>query len=246
MPIIDEVSNDEWGALNALGYFPARATNTWAAGIDLGKAIDPSTVAILRKCRRPIEVLAGDPNHALDKNLRQQLGPAKIFVEFGGRIPLKTDYVEQARRLKALSEMGPYKTHCKDWVADASGVGKAMVDILETVGLHTTRVTITSSGGEAKGDGTYTVSKTDLMAALMASFAQREIKLSPKLPDYVEIMKQLRAMQASFTVAGAMTFNGASGTHDDFCTAIALALWKLNPVITGSRWQGSDLRSLIS
>jgi hypothetical protein len=225
--------------------FPARETNVWAAGIDLGKAIDPSTVAILRKCRKPIEVVAGDLNRALDANLRQRLGPAKIYVEFGGRIPLKTDYVEQARRLKALSEMEPYKTHCKDWVTDASGVGKAMVDILESVGLHTTRVTIVSSRGELKPDGTVTVSKTDLMAALMASFAQREIKISPKLPDYVEIQKQLRAMQASFTAAGAMTFNGASGTHDDFCVATALALWKLNPVIVGSRWQGSDLRAII-
>lgn len=244
MSIRDEISNGEWGVLNELGFFPARVTNVWAAGIDLGKSIDPTTCAILRKEQRPIDVLPGDPNHALDKNLRQQLGPPKIFVEFAGRVPLKVDYVEQAKRLRELSQMEPYKTECKDWIADASGVGRAMLDILDTVGLHTTRVTLVSSGGELKADGTVTLSKKDLIGAFSAAFAQRQIKISPTLPDYVEIMKQVRAMQAAATASSAVTFNGV-GAHDDYVTAFGLALWKLNPPIVGSRWQGSDLRAII-
>src|ERR1700722_9226070 len=115
MAIRDEISNGEWGSLNAEGFFPARVTNVWAAGLDLGKSIDPTTCAILRKEQRPIPVLPGDPNGALDKDLRQRFGPPKLFVEFAGRVPLKIDYVEQARRLKELSQTEPYRSECKDW-----------------------------------------------------------------------------------------------------------------------------------
>lgn len=242
-----DLPTGEWGLTAFDGEkFPARVTNTWAAGVDLGKTIDPSTVVILRKERRPVPVLPGDPNHALDIHLRQKLGPPKIFTEFAGRIPLGTDWMVQARMLKELSMRQPYRDVCKDWVVDASGVGGGMVDKLSEVGLRCIRVVISSGRNPSQDpDGKLVVPKLELMAALMGSFAGHEIQISPKLPDYPEIMGQLRAMQAAFSASGQMTFNGASGTHDDYCTAFALALYRLNPVLTGNRYSMSSLGDLI-
>ncbi len=115
-----EIDNGEWGMMTSQGYIATRAENTYCGGIDLGKQVDSTAVAILRMERLPIEVLAGDPNHGLDANLRQKLGPKKIFVEHAERLPLKQSFVTQAAYLKELSMREPYRSAGTEWVCDRS------------------------------------------------------------------------------------------------------------------------------
>ena len=156
------------------------------------------------------------------------------------------NYVAQAARIKAVSMMPNYKG--AQWLVDRTGVGRGVVDILTaTYNLHCKRVGITSGDNVGrKPDGSITVPKVDLMGAVMASFMQKELRVSPKLSDYVEVMKQLRAMQAQYTTGANLTFNGASGTHDDYVIAIALALFHLNPPMTGHRYSVTDLAKIVS
>jgi hypothetical protein len=132
-------------------------------------------------------------------------------------------------------------------MVDRTGVGGGMVDILAEHNLPIVRVAIT--GGRNAGrddDGSITIPKTDLMAALMASFANLELQISPSLPDFAEIMKQIRNMQSQLTAGGQITFNAQGSTiHDDYCTAFALALYKLNPPKVGSRYTVTPLHNYI-
>ena len=193
-----------------------------------GQAIDSSTICVLRKIRMPMPVVDGDAS-TLGHDLRQKHLPAKIYLEHAERLPLNMNYVAQAARIKAVSMMPNYKG--AQWLIDRTGVGRGVVDILtSTYNLHCKRVGITSGDNVGhKPDGSITVPKVDLMGAVMASFMQKELRVSPKLSDYVEVMKQLRAMQAQYTTGANLTFNGASGTHDDYVIAIALALFSLEP-----------------
>lgn len=241
-----EIDNNEWGMMTSQGYFPARAENRYCAGIDLGKQIDSTAVAILRLERLPIEILPGDPNHGLDVNLRQKLGPKKIYVEHAERLPLKQSFVTQAAYLKSLSLREPYRSAGCEWICDRTGVGGSMVDVMSDVyNLHVIRVSITSGRNPGRdADGSLTVPKVELMSSLSAAFNNREIQISPALPDYAEVMKQMKAMQVGFTAHNAMTFNG-SGAHDDFCTAFALALYRLSPPRTGSRYTVQPLSEIL-
>jgi len=238
---------DEWGPMTSQGYFPARAENRFCAGVDLGKQVDSTAIAILRLERLPIEILPGDPNHGLDVNLRQKLGLKKIYVEHAERLPLKQSFVTQAAYLKALSLREPYRSAGCEWIADRTGVGGSMVDLMSDVySLHVTRVTITSGRNPGRDlDGSLTLPKIELMSALMAAFNNRELQISPHLPDYDEVVKQLRAMQASFTSHGTLTVNGASGFHDDYATAFGLALYRLSPPRTGSRYSVTPLSEIL-
>jgi hypothetical protein len=239
-----DLPREDFGVVGAGGYIAARSEVTLAAGVDLGQAIDSSTICVLRKVRLPTELVAGDAA-TLGPDLRQKLGPAKIYLEHAERLPLNMSYVAQAARIKQVSMMPNYRG--ATWLTDRTGVGRGVVDILtDTYNLHTKRVCITSGRNIGRDrDGSITVPKIDLMAAVMASFAQKELRISPKLSDYVEVMKQLRAMQSQYTQNANITFNAASGQHDDYVIAIALALFHLNPPRTGMRWSGSALSDLI-
>src|SRR6266478_5565712 len=96
---LPEIDAEFGGVYNAQGYLPTRAENIYKAGVDLGRAVDSSTIVILRKERLPLDVIAGDAENnakALDANMRQKLGPAKIFVELAMRLPLKMSFYDQA------------------------------------------------------------------------------------------------------------------------------------------------------
>src|ERR1700687_1944357 len=111
-----EIGNNEWGPFTSQGYFPARSENRFCAGVDLGKQVDSTAVAILRLERLPIEILPGDPNHGLDVNMRQKLAAKKIYVEHAERLPLKQSFVQQAAYLKTLSLREPYRSAGTEWV----------------------------------------------------------------------------------------------------------------------------------
>jgi hypothetical protein len=239
-----DLPSGDFGVMTC-GYIPARPEVTLAAGVDLAQAFDTSTICVLRKVRLPVEIKGGDAS-TLGPDLRQKLGPAKIYVEHAERLPLHQSYVQQAARIKTISMMPQYRG--AQWLTDRTGVGRSVVDILTDVyNLPTKRISITSGRNIGRDkDGSITVPKIDLMAAVMASFAQKELRISPKLNDFIEVMKQIRAMQSQYTTGGSVTWNAVSGQHDDYVTAIALALFHLNPVKTGMRWATSDLATIIS
>ncbi len=123
-----------------------------------------------------------------------------------------------------------------------------MVDVMSDVyNFHVVRVSITSGRNPGRDvDGSITLPKIELMSALMAAFNNRELQISPHLPDYAEVVKQMRALQTSFTSHGNLTLDGTGGVHDDYCTAFALALYRLSPPRTGSRYTVQPLEQIIS
>jgi len=75
------------------GYIARRAEIQMVMGLDIGKAVDPTTIAILRKVRLPIPVVDGDAS-TIGADLRQKLGPSKVYVEHAERL---FDYNAEAR-----------------------------------------------------------------------------------------------------------------------------------------------------
>jgi len=248
---LPDIDAEFGGGFNAQGYIPARPVNVYKAGVDLGRAVDSTAICILRKQQLPLDVIPNDAeNNALSidpRTMKQKLGPAKIFVELIQRLPLKISFREQAAMIRALSLTEPYCSAKTECICDRTGVGSGVVELIEDTGLYPTKVVITSGRNTGSDDdGSLTVPKGELMASLMAAFANRQLRISPALKDYKEFMKQMKAMQAGFSATGQMTYNGAAGVHDDYVAAAALALYRLNPPRLGSRVSVGDLSDFIS
>jgi phage FluMu gp28-like protein len=89
------------------------------------------------------------------------------------------------------------------------GSGRAQVDELSARGLP------------VEGFAFSYQSKIDLFAFLRQMFEKQKIII----PDHTELIEQLNMFTAEVSKAGRMLLHHREGQHDDFCDALALAVW---------------------
>lgn len=111
-------------------------------------------------------------------------------------------------------------------VVDQTGVGRAVADIFDGVGLRATKVTITGGDGDwSAGGGEYRVSKLALVSHLEAALHTAELTIAKG----VEAAPELRTEQLDFsrklTPSRNAQFEGRVGAHDDFVLSLAFAAW---------------------
>ncbi len=123
--------------------------------MDLGQKRDHSAIAVVEK-----------DEHAMGWMPRPFQGMKVRHLE---RMPLGTPYQQVVARVKQIA-LRPQLGHRKRVVADATGVGAPVVEMMksEVLGCPITAMTITG-GGTARhaGSSHYYVPKKDLMAGLL-------------------------------------------------------------------------------
>lgn len=109
--------------------------------------------------------------------------------------------------------------------ADATGVGRAAVDILRQSGTpHVCPVTIT--GGMRAGyqaDGRH-VPKVVLASAVQSKLHSGDLEIPSDLPEREMLMRELQEFRATFTPSGNATFGARVGEHDDLVLALSMAV----------------------
>ena len=112
-------------------------------------------------------------------------------------------------------------------VADATGVGAAVVDMLRDAGLRFVSVIITAGEEEVRGGGIYRVPKRDLIAATQLLLLQcRKLRIAAALPEAETFAAELRNFRYEVTRAGRDTYAAwREGDHADLVLAVALAVW---------------------
>jgi hypothetical protein len=97
----------------------------------------------------------------------------RLRVVYLERLPLGTRYFEVARRVRELMGRTAGARRC-EVVADATGVGLPVVEILRTAGIAATIVPVTiTSGGEARrGTAAWHVPRRDLLGKLAVELEQ--------------------------------------------------------------------------
>ena len=117
---------------------------------------------------------------------------------------LQGDYVAQAGRVKRLAEH--YRPDVI--VAEANAMGRAVIDMLERMGVSNIRPFTTTP-----------TSKAEIISELALAFQAREIRI---IPDQ-ELITELLAFEVRQTPAGRLRYEAASGFHDDLVMALAMA-----------------------
>jgi len=202
-------------------------------GLDLGKAVDFTALAVL-EWAWPQGGAAALPTYQV-RNLR--------------RFPLGTPYTEIAAWLvrfyqsaEAQPRPGPAAVWAPLLVADETGVGVAVVEMIREALLAakvagaTCGVTITAGSAVSQVPGVggrWRVAKKELASVLVTLFQGRRLRLA-ELPETAALIREAQGFSVKITPAGNETFESwHEGEHDDLVLSLALACWAAETI----RWQ---------
>lgn len=182
-------------------------------GLDLGQASDYTAIVILER-------VAGDP--------------ASYHLRHIERPRLGTPYPAIVARVKELTETDPLTGKCTV-VADATGVGAAVIDMLRAAHLPLVPVTITAGDVATCERGAWRVPKRDLVAALLTTLQTERLKIAEGLALAPTLIAELFAFRVKIDAATAHDSYSAwrEGDHDDLVLAAALATWYARREETG-------------
>lgn len=145
------------------------------------------------------------------------------------RFPLGTTYPDIVRAVVRLTERPELGG---EWqlVADATGVGRPVVDLLrEALGDAQRRVhpvTITGSGAATAGAFGLRVPKRDLVLSLKVLLESRRLEFIGKWPEAATLIAETLNFQVRITNDAHDTYGAwREGSHDDLVLSVALAAW---------------------
>jgi hypothetical protein len=176
-------------------------------GLDLGQAADYTALGVLER----LPGAGGAPAHYQCRALE--------------RFDLGTPYPQIVEALKTRLALPALRGHTA-LVVDATGVGRAVVDMLDDAGLAPVRVTITG-GNSVNHEGTYwNVPKRDLVSTMQVLFQTERLKFAGSMPMVPVLIQELLAFQVKITAAANDTYGAwREGSHDDLVLALAVAAW---------------------
>ena len=175
-------------------------------GLDLGQAQDYTATAV-------VERLPGADAPVL-------------HVRHLERLPLGTPYPRVVTHVQTLLAQAPLAGQTQ-LVVDATGVGQAVVDMLQQAGLHPIAIAL-HGGATVTHEGMhYRVPKRDVVAALQVLLQTHRLRIAQALPLANVLVQELLNFRVTLDPRTAHDSYAAwrEGQHDDLVLAVALAAW---------------------
>lgn len=182
-------------------------------GLDLGQAQDFTAFVVIER----------NNQEPAPEEQRQQLSYSVRHIE---RFALGTPYTRISKAMRQVIS-NPALSGGSCLVVDATGVGKAVVDLLKQEGIPLKQVTITGGEKVSRDGGAFTVPKRDLVAMLQVLLQNKRLQIASNLPLSQVLVKELLDFRMKIDERTAHESFGAwrEGTHDDLVLAVALAVW---------------------
>jgi hypothetical protein len=194
-------------------------------GLDLGQASDPTALAVLR--RSMLLTAGGLPvrDHRRQPRFRFDC----LHLE---RYPLGTGYPHVVEMVKALIERAELQPRPR-LAIDATGVGRAVVDLFLDARLAAVLHPVTLTGGAtvhcerwnrsiAIG---YWVPKNETIGVTQALLQTGRLRIAKGLPLAETLRKELLDFRKKVSATGHESFNAREGAHDDVLLAVSIACW---------------------
>lgn len=181
----------------------------FVVGLDLGQAQDFTALVVMEK-------------PATEDDVKPVLQ-----IRYIERFILGTPYPTIAKKVKFFMTRPELKENSR-LIVDATGVGKAVVDLLRVEGLSGL-IPVTITGGEVvtKDDSGYKVPKRELVGILQVLLQTDRLFIDANLRLSQELLNELLNFKVKIDPKTAHDSYGAwrEGTHDDLVLATALAAW---------------------
>lgn len=202
------------------GNYPGKPVMNYIMGVDLGQVQDYTAICV-------VQVEAGRwgiRDRILDIVWHPPLERQFNIVHLE-RIPLGTSYPDianiVAERYAALPPEGGH-----DLLADATGVGRPVVQLMRQIGLDARAVTITG-GNNVDGTAFGTkVPKRDLVSAVQVIMQNGQMHVAEGLREGPAFAKELQNFKYKINLAGHDTYEAwRERDKDDMVLACAIAVW---------------------
>ncbi len=191
----------------------------FTVGLDLGQSADYSALSV-------VQTTAG-PEKALQLRHLE-------------RYPLRTPYPDIAEKVAALmrdpclspDEYDPSRRRhfqkAPELVVDNTGVGVAVTDLLDKLGLNFVPVTITGGDAAHRSGRAWRIPKRDLVAALEVPFHTGSLKVAEGLDLWPALKGELLTFRRKINLKTAHDSyeHWRESDHDDLVLATALACWQ--------------------
>lgn len=201
----------------------------WVVGLDLGQTTDPSALVLMGRTGTP---------------------PAEYATRHLKRWNLGTPYQTIAADVATLMTSPKLGDIERALVADQTGVGRPVVEMLYREGLEPVSVTITSGLEVTKVNRQrfavipdrralsipipvdvdprwdYRVPKRVLVSGVQMALQSDRLKIAERMPLATTLKNELTQFQIKLTKKGTDTYEAwRDGDHDDLVLAMAVALW---------------------
>jgi hypothetical protein len=193
-------------------------------GLDLGQAVDYTAFAVLER-----QVTLGE----LDRATYERPEVVSLRLRYVERMALDTPYPAVVERMYEVVRSSDLLGRC-DLVVDGTGVGRPVVDFVQTagVGCRVWPVSITPGERESYSDGYYRVPKRDLVTKLQLLLQRGALQIAGRMKDGEMLLREMREMRVRVTDEGREQFGvWRSGEHDDLVLAAALSVWAATKVL---------------
>lgn len=193
-------------------------------GLDLGQSSDPTAMCIDQR----VSVATGerDVNGVLirDKN-GDPLRVGKHHIRHLQRFQLGTSYPEIVDQVKRMVMDDRIRDNYIV-LADATGVGRPVVDMMREKRIRVIPITITAGSNSVyDGQGGYHVPKRDLIICTQVLLQQKHVLFAEKLPEVRALTNELLNFQMKVTKSANDVYNAREGEHDDLVLSLAMAVW---------------------
>jgi hypothetical protein len=194
-------------------------TGQYFVGLDLGQSQDFTAIAVLERAE-----LIGEWDPAMYARRKT----TTLRLRHLERVALGTPYTEVVDRVVAVTRSAELAERCHV-IADATGVGRPVMDMLRRAGLGCTRlwpVLITSGDVETYANGHYRVPKRDLIVGLQLLLQRRGLQIAKGMKFGPVLAREMAEMRVKITASGNEQYGAwREGEHDDLVLAVALACW---------------------
>ena len=194
-------------------------TRRYFVGVDLGQKQDYTAIAVVERW----EAATG-----YDWVKWEAVKEAKHSLRHLERLALGTPYPEVVARVREVArsaELGGLGAV----VADATGVGGPVIDLLREARLGCELVPVTITGAEraSRATGGWRVPKKELVVGLQVMLETGALRIAAGLREGETFVKELTGMRVKVSAGRHEQFGAwREGTHDDLVLAAALACWR--------------------
>lgn len=215
-------------------------------GVDLGQAQDYSAIAVVEEpvwipdgrdelfsprtgWLRPDELVPAQRALARAGGETRWDRPAKppLYVRHLERLALGTKYPTVVARVRQLLRTPPLADARTVLLVDATGVGRAVVDLFEHAQLDPVPITIVGGTAVTPDGRGFHVPQRELVSATVVVVEARRLEVSEALPEAATLQRELLKFQRRINPRTANDSYAAwrEGEHDDLLFATALAVW---------------------
>jgi hypothetical protein len=181
-------------------------------GVDPGQANDYAAITV---AERTVDIVEDAEK------------PSAYAIRHLPRFKLGTPYLEQVGMIASIFKALPARRFPPVLIADATGVGRPVVDLLRKAGLRPKAVTITGGASEGStGDMAYSIPKRNLVSTLQVVLQSGRLKIARGLTEAENLFAELLNFKVKISASGHDSYEAwRESIHDDLVLSASLAVW---------------------